>query len=166
MVGTGVVTASHVLAACSPTGTIFLGDGSAGVWADHSTHDLARVTYESHLGNPNPRPLQTESRRAYVGEHLALLGIPALSSLGEPFTPQVTVVQGTVVATGHRQVLTSADGGRELLTDAIQVASPGVFPGESGGPAVDSAGKVVGVIEGSGSGFVTLTPVTDLTPPH
>ena len=55
---------------------------------------------------------------------------------------------------------------RETLTDAIQVACPGVSPGESGGPAVDSAGKVVGVIEGSGSGIATLTPVTDLTSPH
>ncbi len=166
MVRTGVVTASHVLAACSRTGPIFLGDGTAGVWADDPTHDLALGTYESRLGNPNPKALQLASRPPYVGEHVALLGIPGLSGFGNPFTPQVTVAQGTVVATEHRQVLTSADGGHELLTDAIQVASTGVLPGDSGGPVVDSAGKVVGVIEGTGSGFATLTPVTDLTHHH
>lgn len=55
---------------------------------------------------------------------------------------------------------------RERLTDVILVACPGVSPGESGGPAVDLAGKVVGVIEGSGSGIATLTAVRHLTSPQ
>jgi hypothetical protein len=33
-------------------------------------------------------------------------------------------------------------------------------------PAIDAAGKVVGVIEGSGPDIATLTPVTDLTSLH
>jgi S1-C subfamily serine protease len=169
-VRTGVVTASHVLAACPPATTIRLGDGIGTVSSNDPTYDLALVTYQSpefpqNSRNPNPKPLQPESRPAYVGEPLALLGIPALPLLGNPFTPQVTVVQGIVVATNHPQVLTSADA-PETLTDTIQVACPDVSSGESGGPAVDSAGKVVGVIEGSGSGIATLTPVTDLTSPH
>jgi S1-C subfamily serine protease len=169
---TGVVTASHVLAGCPPGTTVQLGRiGIETVSTNDPTHDLALVTYicpefAQYCRDPNPKPLQPASRPAYVGERLGLLGAPVLGVLGNPFTPQVTVLQGTVVATNRRQVLTSADGGRELLTDAIQVACPGVFPGESGGPAVDSAGKVVGVIEGSGSGFATLTPATDLTSPN
>jgi hypothetical protein len=46
---------------------------------------------------------------AYVGERLALLGVPGLLLVGNPFTHEVTVLQGTVVATNHPQVLTSAD---------------------------------------------------------
>ena len=71
------------------------------------------------------------------------------------------------MATNHTQVLTSATGAPETLRDAIEVAVPGVVPGQSGGPAIDSAGKVVGVIEGSASsGIATLTPVTDLASLH
>ena len=172
-VRTGVVTASHVLVACPPAATIGLGDGTGTVSTNDTTHDLALLRYQSpdplrNSRDPNPKPLQPESRPAYLGEPLALLGIPALGpALGDPFTLQVTVVQGTVVATNHPQVLTSDDGRRERLTDAILVACLGVSSGESGGPAVDRAGKVVGVIEGgSGTGITTLTPVTDLTSLH
>jgi S1-C subfamily serine protease len=164
-VRTGVVTAAHVLAACPPATTIGQGGGNETVLTSDPTHDLALVTYHSWFHAPDS-PLQLESRPAYVGEPLALLGIPALPLLGDPFTPQVTVVRGTVVATNHPQVLTRAEGASETLPDAIQVACLGVAPGESGGPAVDSAGKVVGVVEGTGSGLATLTPVTDLTSPH
>ena len=114
--------------------------------------------------DPNPTPLRLESRPAYVGEPLALLGIPAFPLLGNPFKRPVTVVIGHVVATNRTQVLTSGEGeeARETLRDAILVAVPGVVKGDSGGPAVDSAGKVVGVIVGSAPGIATLSPVTDL----
>jgi S1-C subfamily serine protease len=163
------VTASHVLG--PPATTIFLGAGTGTVSTNDPSHDLGLVSYQSpgvpeDFRNPDPKPLQLESRPAYVGEPLALLGIPALPLLGNPFTPQVTVVHGTVVATNRTHVLTSAEGAGETLTDVIEVAGPGVSPGQSGGPAIDRAGKVVGVIEGSGSGLATLTPVTDLTSPH
>jgi S1-C subfamily serine protease len=169
MARAGVVTASHVLAACppnAPAAPFQVGAGSGTVSTNDRSHDLALLTYlgtaDPNRG-PGPKPLQPESRPAYIGEPLALLGIPARPLLGSPFTLEVTVVPGTVVAVNHSQVLTSPDGGRETLTDAIEVACQGVSSGESGGPAVDRAGKVVGVIEGgSGSGITTLTPVTDL----
>lgn len=172
------MTASHVLAACPPARTIQLGDGTGTVSANDPAHDLAHLTYQRpdvlrNSRNPDPKPLQLESRPAYVGEPLALLGIPALPWLGNPFTPQITVVHGTVVATNRTGVLTSAQGARKTLTDVIEVACPGASPGQSGGPAVDPAGNVVGVIAGSSfgtaesaSGIATLTPVTDLTSPH
>jgi S1-C subfamily serine protease len=141
------------------------------VSTNHPTHDLALVRYQSQEvpengRNPCPKPVQLDSRPAHVGEPLALLGIPAVPLLRNPFTPQITVVHGTVVATNRTRVLTTADGARERLTDVILVACPGVSPGESGGPAVELAGKVVGVIEGRGSGIATLTPVRDLTSPQ
>ena len=95
-----------------------------------------------------------------------LLGIPAFPLLGNPFKRQVTVVIGYVVATDRTRVLTSGKGARETLRDAILFAVPGVVQGESGGKAVDLAGNVVGVIEGSAPEIATLTPVSDLTSPH
>jgi len=169
------VTASHVLAACPPATPFQLGAGGerrdppviGSVSTNHPTHDVALVTYFPQGTLDPPKPLQPESRPAYVGEPLALVGIPALGpALGDLFTLQVTVVQGTVVVTNHPQVVTLADGGRETLTDAILLAAPGVVPGDSGGPAIDAADNVVGVIEGSGPGVAKLTPVTDLTSLH
>ena len=170
-VSDGVVTASHVVADCPPRTTFSLGSGSGGAVSTDATHDLALLGYEKYW-NPgtdaNPTPLRLESRPAYVGEPLALLGIPASSSLGNSFKRPVTVAIGHVVATNRTQVLSSAQGkgAGETLRDAILVAVPGVAPGESGGPAVNSAGKVVGVIVGSGPGIATLTPVTDLGALH
>jgi hypothetical protein len=117
-------------------------------------------------GDPDPTPLRLQPKPVYVGEPLALLGIPELPLLGNRFKRSVTVRHGSVVATNRTQALTSAGGARETLRDAILVAVPGVVQGQSGGPAVDSAGRVVGVIEGSGSGIATLTPVTHVASLH
>ena len=168
----GVVTASHVVAACPRGATISDGDGTDGtVSTDDPAHDLALVTYQGpgyprQRTDPSPRPLGLESRPAYVGEPLALLGIPAFPLLGNPFKRQVETVTGNIVATNRTQVLWSATGAPETLRDVIEVAVPRVVAGNSGGPAIDSAGKVVGVIEGSASGIATLTPVTDLASLH
>jgi S1-C subfamily serine protease len=166
----GVVTASHVVGACPSGTTLSFGYGHGTVSTDDPDHDLALVAqievYPNPEGDPNPDPLQLEPRPAYVGQPLALLGIPTVPSFGSPFTRPVTVVPGTVVATHHAQVVTSALGARKTLKDTIAVAVQGIAHGQSGGPAIDSAGKVVGVIEGSGAGIATLTAVTHLTSLH
>jgi len=166
----GVVTASHVVGACPSEATISFGYGYGTVTNDDPTHDLALVgeseVYPNPDTDPDPEPLQPEPRPAYIGQTLAVLGIPALPSLGNPFKRPVTVVPGTVVATHHAQALTTAQGARKTLKDTIEVAVPGIAQGQSGGPAIDSAGKVVGIIEGSAPGIATLTPVTHLTSPH
>jgi S1-C subfamily serine protease len=82
------------------------------------------------------------------------------------FQSRLEVVPGKVVATNRTVQLTLSAGGRETLTDAIQVAAEGVVAGESGGPAIDAAGNVVGVIEGSGPGIATLSPAMDLLSLH
>jgi S1-C subfamily serine protease len=163
-VASGVVTASHVVAAC-PTPTIVFGGASGYLKVVDSRHDAALVTYVDSPGS-SPQPLRAESARPYVGEPLALIGIPAVSQ--NPLSPLVSeeatvITPGIVLATHQTQQL---DAGRETLTDAIRVAASGVVPGESGGPAIDAAGKVVGVIEGSGVGVATLTPVAHLTSLH
>lgn len=165
-VSDGVVTASHVVAACPREATISLGFGTGGIVSTDPNHDLALLTYTEYPNpgtDPDPTPLRLETKPAYVGQRLALLGVPELPLLGNPFEREATVVTGEVVATNHTQVLTSVDGPPETLRDAILVAVPGIAQGESGGPAVNSAGKVVGVIEGSAPGIATLTPVTYIT---
>jgi S1-C subfamily serine protease len=163
----GVVTASHVVGDCPSGTTLSFGYGYGTVSSDDPTHDLALVghieLYPNQVGDPNAKPLQLEPRPAYVGQPLALLGIPAAPSFGSPFWRPVTVVPGTVIATHHAQVMMSAKGARKTLKDTIEVTVPGIAHGQSGGPAVDSAGRVVGVIEGSALGIATLTPVTELT---
>jgi S1-C subfamily serine protease len=171
-VSDGVVTASHVAATCPPGTTFSFGSSGDGrTVSTDPTHDLALLSYAGYWNpgpDPKPTPLRLESRPAYIGEPLALLGVPAFPLIGNPFKRPVTVVIGHVVATNRTQVLTSAEGqgAPETLTDAILVAVPGIVKGESGGPAVDSAGKVVGVIVGSAPGIATLTPATALTSLH
>jgi S1-C subfamily serine protease len=167
IIASGLVTASHVVAAC-PAGTEILvgldtapGPANSGtVSIDDRTHDLALVTYQP-LDSSRQRPLRLESAPAYVGEPVALIGAPGFSGFSG-FQSLLQVVPGTVVATNRIVQLTLSSGGRETLTDAIEVAAAGVVAGESGGPAIDAAGNVVGVIEGSGPGIATLTPATDL----
>lgn len=166
-VSDGVVTSSHVVAVCPPATTISFGYGTGGAVATDPSHDLARVDgYPFLHGDPDPTPLRLQTKPVYVGEPLALLGLPELPLLGNPFKRPVTVLHGSVVATNRTQVLTSARGAPETLRDTILVAVSGVAPGQSGGPAVDSAGKVVGVIEGSSRGVATLTPVTYVASLH
>jgi S1-C subfamily serine protease len=130
-----------------------------------SRHDLALVTYESPR---RPTPLQAESALPSVGEPVALIGIPVLSQ--DPLSglqrTTTSATRAVVTATNEIQDLTSADGVRHTLTDVIRVTAPGVLNGESGGPAINAAGKVVGVIVGSGSGVATLAPVAALTSLH
>jgi S1-C subfamily serine protease len=162
-------TASHVVAACPTEAGILFGQDklpamSGTVSTNDRVHDLALVTYQP-LDSSRDRPLRLESAPAYVGESLALIGMPGLSGFSS-FQHQVQVVPGTVVATNRTVRLASSEGGPETLTDAIEVTAAGVAGGESGGPAIDAAGNVVGVIEGSGPGIATLTPARDLMSLH
>jgi S1-C subfamily serine protease len=166
IVPSGFVTASHVVAACPAGASILFGldhdpypSFSGPVSINDRTHDLALVTSQPLVSGR--LPLRLESAPAYVGERLALIGVPGLSGFSG-FQSRLEVVPGTVVATNRIVQLTSSAGGRETLTDAIEVTATGVVPGDSGGPAIDAAGNVVGVIEGSGPGVATLTPATDL----
>jgi S1-C subfamily serine protease len=165
-VASGFVTASHVVAACPVGANILLGldhdldpDSSATVSIDDRTHDLALVARRA-LDSGGP-PLRLESAPAYVGEPLALVGVRGLSGLSG-FQSRPEAVPGKVVATNRTVQLTPSGGGHETLTDAIVVTAEGVVAGESGGPAIDAAGNVVGVIEGSSPGTAALTPAADL----
>jgi len=156
---TGVITASHPVANCAAGAIISFGEPSGTVEVTDTTHDLALVSFQST--ESHPPALQLEPASPYVGEPLALIGVPGTAgAVGEG---TFRVARGRVIAIDQITRLTSAEGLRETLSDAILVSVSRVVAGESGGPAIDAAGKVVGVIEGYGKGVAILTPVSDVS---
>jgi hypothetical protein len=155
----GVVTASHVVAACANSGqgqaSLRGGQVIVAVAADDPARDLALLRHP----NSGTRPLPLETQPAYVGEPLVLLGNGTTAATGS-----ATSVAGTIAKTAQAVTLTGDDGASERLTDAITIstASDGVVAGDSGGPAIDAAGNVVGVVEGGASGVAYLTPAADV----
>jgi S1-C subfamily serine protease len=116
-------------------------------------HDLAVLRGAS---GSSSRGLSSEATPEYVGERLVLLGFPG-GAASEP-----DALHGTVIGTDQFVKLTSPDGLDERLDDAIAVAVSGAVEGDSGGPAIDADGKVVGVIEGIRRGVAFLTPIADV----
>jgi len=155
-VANGFVTASHVVARCADgLGSTTFGPGVAAVIAvNDPQHDYALIQSVSLL----PR-LGLETSPVFVGERIVLLGIPGDAQTAVAFP---SPVYGTVIATDRPVTLTGEPS--ESLADAIEVriAAGQALPGNSGGPAIDAAGKAVGVIEGASGGLAILTPATDL----
>jgi S1-C subfamily serine protease len=154
---TGVITASHAVANCAAGAVISFGAPTGTVEVNDTTHDLALVSF--HSTESHPPTLRLEPAAPYVGEPLALVGVPGTA--GDSTEGTFRVARGSVIATDQTARLTSAEGLRETLSDALLVSTSGVVPGESGGPAIDTAGKVVGVIEGYRNGVAILTPAAD-----
>jgi S1-C subfamily serine protease len=152
----GIVTASHVMAPCADgAAAATVGAGvAASVALDDPQHDYALL----HSSLSMPR-LQLEKLPVSVGDQVVLLGIPGDQTTGNAF-PEA--VYGHVVAT--KQPVTLRGEQTERLNDAIEVsiAAGSAVPGNSGGPAIDAAGRVVGVFEGATSSVAILTPAADL----
>lgn len=159
----GLVTASHVVGPCigGAIGTVaidlpelpgYVQSFDSRIRRDDPTDDLALLQLGTAEATLSLDPANSEVK---LGEPLTLIGFPG----GDRSRPMT--IDGTVGEVDRPEVLTSAEGVRETIRDAIVVAASGVREGESGGAAVDSAGQVVGVIEGAGSGVVILTPIRD-----
>ena len=65
-------------------------------------------------------------------------------AVGSPLGLNATVTSG-IVSAKNRPVRASQEGGESSLIDAIQTDAA-VNPGNSGGPLIDDAGRVVGVV--------------------
>ena len=151
MSGNGrAVTASHVVSACGAGSTVTaFGPVNVSVLQNDVTHDLALLSVSGELEPPLP----VESAQPHVGEQVALIG---------EANQQSEVTQGVITAVGVPQTL-AGEASTETLSDSIQVQTSSIA-GESGGPAIDAAGNVVGIIEGGNQtgGSAVLTPVSDL----
>jgi S1-C subfamily serine protease len=153
--GAGIVTAAHVVSTCADAGpgSISAGPFVAGVSVDDPADDLALI----RLSATGTTPLSLQGGQPADGERVELLGSP-----GDASNPNVEPIAGTVVQTDDPVTLYSANGSSENLNGTIVVAASGVAEGYSGGPAIDAAGRVIGVIEGGADGRVYLTPATEV----
>ncbi len=155
MTSAGIVTAAHVVSSCASAGpgSISAGPYVASVSEDDPAVDLALM----RLGTAGTAALSLQDRLPANGAAVELLGSPGLAS-GAGLAP----ISGTVIATNAPVTLYSSNGSSETLTGTIVVAANGVAEGYSGGPAIDAAGQVIGVIEGGGGGRVYLTPAAQV----
>jgi len=139
-----ILTNDHVVRGAKRL-TATLQDGTsldaALIGADPAT-DLALIRAD---GSTLPYASMGESSSLRVGQ--------LVIAIGNPFGFQSTVSTGVVSALGR--ALRSADG--RLIEDIIQHTAP-LNPGNSGGPLVDSRGRVVGlntaiIVMAQGIGF-------------
>jgi S1-C subfamily serine protease len=134
-----VLTNNHVVSgSTSITVTI---QGRSGTYVAHvlgvdPTKDVALIQVEGVSGLPTAT--LADSSTLQVGQPVVAFG----NALGQGGAPSVS--QGAIVALD--QSLTASDGtSSELLTGMIQMDAS-ISPGDSGGPIVNSAGQVLGMI--------------------
>ncbi|WP_062222879.1 serine protease [Aureimonas sp. D3] len=133
-----LLTNAHVAKSCK---TVLVGDlGAASKVVVDEGHDLALLKVDAPVGKP--LPIVTNKPR--LGEDILALGFPLRSILAD----SLNVTRGNI---------SSLMG---LMNDAnyLQISAP-VQPGNSGGPLVDLAGRVVGVVTAK----LNAVAVADLT---
>jgi S1-C subfamily serine protease len=136
-----VVTAAHVVSEVGEQVTLERNNGSwaAGVVGMDKTHDLAVLRVSGHPVSAAPlwqKPLRNRPR---PGDELLLVG--------SPFGLGGTVTSGVVSAVRPKLIQTDAAAN----------------PGNSGGPAVDRDGHVVGVlVAGGGENLNFAVPIRQL----
>ena len=148
-----MLTNNHVVSgSTSITVTIA---GRSGTYAAHvvgvdPTKDVALIQVEGVSGLPTAT--LADSSTLQVGEPIVAFG----NALGQGGAPSVS--QGSVVALD--QSLTASDGSSsEQLTGMVQIDAS-IAPGDSGGPIVNSAGQVVGMITAGQSAGRVSTATT------
>jgi S1-C subfamily serine protease len=124
-----VVEKARQLEASLPDGRSFRAEV---VGTDPMT-DLAVVRVQGNFGGQFPAVELGDSERLRVGQ-LAI-------AIGNPHGLQTTVTAGVISALGRTL---PAPNGRRLIENVIQTDAP-LNPGNSGGPLVDSRGRVIGV---------------------
>jgi S1-C subfamily serine protease len=135
-----VLTNNHVVAgSTSITVTVVGRSGkySATVVGADPKDDVALLQIQGVSGLPTVS--LADSSGLAVGQRVAAIG----NALGRGGTP--TISGGSVSALGETISVSNGHGGAKELVNLIQTDAS-VSPGESGGPLVNSAGQVVGMI--------------------
>src|SRR5579863_3480205 len=134
-----VLTNNHVIdqtvnirAQIDGTGTVY----TVKVIGYDANDDVALVQLENASGLPTV-PIG-DSSALTPGDSVTVLG----NAEGKGGTP--AEVTGTVSSLNQQITASDDSGDNETLTDMIQVDAP-IVPGDSGGPEVNSAGKVIGM---------------------
>lgn len=125
-----ILTNAHVVQGANAV-RVILADGrhfEAGVIGTDRAHDIA----ELRIGARNLPVAELSERPLRVGQLVV--------AVGNPYGLGWTVTSGVVSALGRE--LPNPRGG--TLTDLIQTDAP-INPGSSGGPLVDTQGRVVGI---------------------
>ncbi len=125
-----ILTNAHVVQGAR-TVRVILADGrhfEAGVIGADAAHDIAEI----RIGARNLPVAELSERALKVGQLVV--------AVGNPYGLGWTVTSGVVSALNRE--LPNPQGGK--LTDLIQTDAP-INPGSSGGPLVDSQGRVVGI---------------------
>jgi len=133
-----LLTNAHVAKSCK---TVLVGDlGEASEVVVDEDHDLALIKIDAALG----KPLAIVAGKPRLGEDVLALGFPLRSILAD----SLNVTRGNV----------SSLMGLRNDANYLQI-SAAVQPGNSGGPLVDLAGRVVGVVTAK----LNAVAVADLT---
>ncbi len=136
-----VLTNNHVINGATSITVTDIGNGQtypATVLGYDGTHDIAVLQLQGASGLATA-PIG-DSGTVDVGEEIAAIG----NAGGRGGTPSIAAGRVTAL---HQTVTVRDDitGSSQQLTGLIRVAAD-VQPGESGGPLVDAAGQVIGVI--------------------
>jgi len=119
--------------------------------------DVALIQIEGVSGLPTVTLASSSTLK--VGDPIVAIG----NALGLGGTPKAT--QGTVTALNQTITATEGNGKSEQLTGMIQSDAP-ISPGDSGGPIVNSAAQVVGMITaGDVQGFGAQTSTVNYAVP-
>ncbi|MGH2554629.1 MAG: trypsin-like peptidase domain-containing protein [Actinomycetota bacterium] len=135
-----VLTNNHVIAGATSISIAVEGRSdafTATVIGVNPSDDVALLQIQGVSGLPTVT--LADSSNVRVGQRVVAIG-NALGRGGEP-----TATSGSVTALGRTVTIRRSTGGVESLTNLIQFDAP-ISPGESGGPLVNEAGEVIGMI--------------------
>jgi S1-C subfamily serine protease len=141
-----VLTNNHVIEGASGIRVTSVGTGAtytAAVVGHDRTNDIALLQLEGASGLPTAE--LGDSKQVAAGDEIVVIG-NAGGDGGEP-----TAADGTVSAV-DRSIVVMGQAGAQRLRGLIEVAA-NVQTGQSGGPTVDAAGKVIGVTTAATVGF-------------